>query len=360
MPDVVLRNIVKKYDGAEEPTIRDLNLTIPSGEFICLLGPSGCGKTTTLRMIAGLEHPTGGSITYGDQVFSDSAAGVFLPAEKRDLGMMFQSYALWPHMTVGDNIAFGLKMKKVSKAERDARVAEMGTLFRLEGLLGRYPSELSGGQQQRVALARMLAVNPSLLLLDEPLSNLDAALRLEMRAELKRLHKTLDCTIIFVTHDQFEAMSLATSIVVMSEGDIMQMAPPLDVYHKPQGQFVAQFVGNPPLNVFSPSEHGGIAAWAVSQAGAIADAHMLGIRPEALTIHTAAGEGRLQGVIDSIQPNGADCITTVEVQGLTLFVLSTDVPGAPEGSTVWLEIGSRGVHSFSKDGIALDVVGADA
>ncbi|MGC4152514.1 MAG: ABC transporter ATP-binding protein [Propionicimonas sp.] len=358
MPDVVLRNIVKKFDGAEEPTIRDLNLTIPSGEFVCLLGPSGCGKTTTLRMIAGLEHPTAGSVSYGDKTFSDSSAGVFLPAEKRDLGMMFQSYALWPHMTVGDNIEFGLKMKKMAKPQRDARIAEMEILFRLEGLLKRYPSELSGGQQQRVALARMLAVNPSLLLLDEPLSNLDAALRLEMRAELKRLHKALDCTIVFVTHDQFEAMSLATSIVVMADGDIMQMSAPLDVYHNPQDQFVAQFVGNPPLNIFSPNDHGTIAQWAIAESTAVPGAHAYGIRPEALSIHTSAAPGRLEGVIDSIQPNGADCITTVVVDDLMLFVLSTDMPAAPEGAPVWLGIGTRGVHSFSEKGVALEPAGA--
>lgn len=352
MPDVVLQHIVKKYDGASEPTIRDLNLTIPDGEFICLLGPSGCGKTTTLRMIAGLEHPTGGKITYGDKVFSDVAAGVFVPAERRDLGMMFQSYALWPHMTVRDNIAFGLKMKKAPKAEREAKVAEMEVLFRLEGMLDRYPSELSGGQQQRVALARMLAVNPSLLLLDEPLSNLDAALRLEMRAELKRLHKALKCTIIFVTHDQFEAMSLATSIVVMADGDIMQMAAPLDVYHRPSGQFVATFVGNPPLNVFAPAEHRTLAAWS----GAHAQSHKIGIRPEAITIHHEEAPGRLEATLDSIQPNGADCISTVVAGGLTMFVLSTDVPAAAEGATVWLDVSAGGVHSFSEEGTTIDPV----
>lgn len=350
MPDVVLQHIVKKYDGASEPTIRDLNLTIPDGEFICLLGPSGCGKTTTLRMIAGLEHPTGGKITYGDKVFSDVAAGLFVPAEKRDLGMMFQSYALWPHMKVRDNIEFGLKMKKAPKAERDAKVAEMEVLFRLEGMLDRYPSELSGGQQQRVALARMLAVNPSLLLLDEPLSNLDAALRLEMRAELKRLHKALGCTIIFVTHDQFEAMSLATSIVVMADGDIMQMAAPLDVYHKPSGQFVATFVGNPPLNVFSVKDHPKVAAWA----GVGSGTHNVGIRPEALDIHNSEGPGRIEATIDSIQPNGADCITTVIADGMTLFVLSTEVPSAPEGGKVWLRVSAHGVHAFSEEGTTVE------
>ena len=203
MPDVVLTDLEKHYDGAPTAAVADTTLTLPEGEFICLLGPSGCGKTTTLRMIAGLETPTGGSISYGDKVFSDTASGAFVPPEKRELGLMFQSYALWPHMTVAENIAFGLRQQRVGKPQREARLAEMEKLFRLDGLMRRYPSELSGGQQQRVALARMLAVSPSLLLLDEPLSNLDAALRLEMRTELKRLHHSLGCTIVFVTHDQF-------------------------------------------------------------------------------------------------------------------------------------------------------------
>ena len=358
MADVVLKNIVKKYDGASAPTIKDLNLTIPSGEFVCLLGPSGCGKTTTLRMVAGLEQPTSGTVQYGDTVFSDTASGTFLPAEKRNLGMMFQSYALWPHMTVEDNIAFGLKMRRVPTAERQARIAEMEVLFRLTGLLKRYPSELSGGQQQRVALARMLAVNPSLLLLDEPLSNLDAALRLEMRAELKRLHKALHCTIIFVTHDQFEAMSLATSIVVMHDGDIVQMAPPLDVYHQPADLFVAQFVGNPPLNVVETAEHPVVAAWAAARGGADARAPKVGLRPEAITIRTTAEEGLLPATIESIQPNGADCITSVVADGVPMFVLSSDLPPAPEGAAVWLDVQARGVHSFGPDGATLGALAA--
>lgn len=359
MADVVLKNIVKKYDGATEPTIRDLDLTIPSGEFVCLLGPSGCGKTTTLRMIAGLEQPTGGVVSYGDRVFSDTSRGVFVPAEKRDLGMMFQSYALWPHMSVRDNIAFGLKMKKTPKAEREARIEEMAGLFRLEGLLDRLASELSGGQQQRVALARMLAVNPSLLLLDEPLSNLDAALRLEMRAELKRLHRTLNCTIVFVTHDQFEAMSLATSIVVMHDGDIVQMAPPLDIYHRPEGDFVAKFVGNPPLNVLSVSEHPAIAEWITERTPASPEAESIGVRPECLAIHATDAPGRIEAAIESIQPNGADCITTVAVHGLTMFVLSADLPPAQEGERVWLDVMARGVHSFTAEGTTIDPVGGD-
>lgn len=351
MSDVVLTNIVKQYEGAPAPAIRDLTLTLPSGEFVCLLGPSGCGKTTTLRMIAGLEHPSGGSLRYGERVFSDADQAAFVPPEKRDLGLMFQSYALWPHLTVGENIAFGLEMKRVPRETREARVAEMEQLFRLDGLRKRYPSELSGGQQQRVALARMLAVSPTLLLLDEPLSNLDAALRLEMRAELKRLHKTLGCTIVFVTHDQFEAMSLATSIVVMEEGDVVQMAPPLDIYHEPASLFVAQFVGNPPMNVFAAAQQPDLASWVERHTGR--SGTTVGIRPESLRLHATPGDGRLAATIDSIQPTGAECITSITIEGLTMFVLASELPPAAEGESVYLGLAPAGVHTFDDSGATI-------
>ena len=244
MPDVVLQHIVKKYDGASEPTIRDLNLTIPDGEFICLLGPSGCGKTTTLRMIAGLEHPTGGKITYGDKVFSDVAAGLFVPAEKRDLGMMFQSYALWPHKTVFDNVAYGLKLRKMGSTEIAARIKEVLTQLGLGHLGERYPHQLSGGQQQRVAIARALVYNPPVILLDEPLSNLDAKLREEARAFLRELIVRLGLSALMVTHDQGEAMSLSDRIAVMKLGKIEQLGTPAEIYEAPRSSFVAAFIGD--------------------------------------------------------------------------------------------------------------------
>jgi iron(III) transport system ATP-binding protein len=353
MPDVILTDLEKHYDGAAAPSVRETTLTLPEGEFICLLGPSGCGKTTTLRMIAGLETPTAGSIRYGDRVFSDAATGQFLPPEKRELGLMFQSYALWPHMTVADNIAFGLKQQRMPRAEREARIAEMERLFRLDGMLKRYPSELSGGQQQRVALARMLAVNPTLLLLDEPLSNLDAALRLEMRTELKRLHHTLGCTIVFVTHDQFEAMSLATSIVVMNEGRVVQMAPPLEIYHRPADRFVAKFVGNPPMNMMTADEHPAAAAWATSASDAADGAPTIGIRPEAISIHAEHAPGRVAATLDSVQPTGAECTSSVTLEGSTFFALSQQVPAAAEGERVWLGLSPAGVHGFDAEGASL-------
>ena len=353
MPDVVLTDLEKHYDGAPTAAVADTTLTLPEGEFICLLGPSGCGKTTTLRMIAGLETPTGGSISYGDALFSDAVTGAFVPPEKRELGLMFQSYARWPHMTVAENIAFGLRRQRVTRAQREARLAEMEKLFRLDGLMRRYPSELSGGQQQRVALARMLAVSPSLLLLDEPLSNLDAALRLEMRTELKRLHHSLGCTIVFVTHDQFEAMSLATSIVVMDHGKVVQMAPPLEVYHQPATLFVAKFVGSPPMNILTASEHGAVVEWITSQLPRLAGAQTIGVRPEAISIHTEPGPGRMAAVLDSVQPTGAECTSSVNLGDTTVFVLSQNVPSAAEGDGIWLSLAAHGVHGFDAEGTAM-------
>ena len=247
MSEIKLNSLVKNF-GGNSLAVDNLSVTFPSGEFVCLLGPSGCGKTTTLRMIAGLERPDSGEILCGDQTYFSSNTGEYLKTEKRNLGLMFQSYALWPHMTVFQNIVFGLDMKNQSSSEKEKRFEELENLFQLKNLKNRYPSELSGGQQQRVALARMLAVNPNLLLLDEPLSNLDSNLRLEMRAELKRLHQTLGCTIIFVTHDQMEAMTLATSIAVMNKGVIEQLAKPMEIYKNPKSLFVAKFVGSPQMN----------------------------------------------------------------------------------------------------------------
>ena len=248
MSEIKLNSLVKNF-GGNSLAVDNLSVTFPSGEFVCLLGPSGCGKTTTLRMIAGLERPDSGEIFCGDQTYFSSNTGEYLKTEKRNLGLMFQSYALWPHMTVFQNIVFGLDMKNESSSEKDKRFEELENLFQLKNLKNRYPSELSGGQQQRVALARMLAVNPNLLLLDEPLSNLDSNLRLEMRAELKRLHQTLGCTIVFVTHDQMEAMTLATSIAVMNKGIIEQLAKPMEIYKNPKSLFVAKFVGSPQMNI---------------------------------------------------------------------------------------------------------------
>jgi len=239
MSHLELVNLTKRY--GDLVSVDAITLSVDKGEFVCLLGPSGCGKTTTLRMIAGFLEPDAGEIRVGAKVVS--APGAVIPPERRNMGMIFQSYAVWPHMTVHQNVAYGLKMKKVSPAERNARTDALLKATRLAELAGRYPSELSGGQQQRVALARALAPSPDILLLDEPLSNLDANLRGDMRFEIRRLHDEFRTTSIYVTHDQVEAMTMADRIVVMNAGRIEQIGTPEEVYDRPRSRFVARFIG---------------------------------------------------------------------------------------------------------------------
>jgi multiple sugar transport system ATP-binding protein len=246
MPEIVLKNITKRWGNFVG--VDNLSMTIEDRAFITLLGPSGCGKTTTLRMIAGLETPTSGIITIDGVPVFDSEQGINLPPQKRDVGFLFQNYALWPHMTVYKNIAFGLENMHWKKEDIDARVDELCKMLKIEQFKARYPSELSGGQQQRVAIARTLAPRPKVLFMDEPLSNLDAKLRLEMRTELKRLHVDTDSTFVYVTHDQLEAMTLATKVCLMEAGVMQQYDPPLVTYSSPNNLFVADFVGNPTMN----------------------------------------------------------------------------------------------------------------
>ena len=247
MPKIVLTDVTKRW--GDFYAVDHLNLVIDDQSFVTLLGPSGCGKTTTLRMIAGLETPTSGKIEIGDQVVFDSSKGINIPANKRHVGFLFQNYALWPNMTVYQNISFGLKnSKKYTKEEIDEIVQRVSHIVKIEMFMDRYPSELSGGQQQRVAIARTLAPQPQVIFMDEPLSNLDAKLRLEMRAELQRLHLDTGCTFVYVTHDQMEAMTLATRICLIDNGVLQQYDAPLDVYNRPNNLFVADFVGSPSIN----------------------------------------------------------------------------------------------------------------
>jgi len=246
MPRIELINVSKRW--GKFVAVNHLNMVIEDREFITLLGPSGCGKTTTLRMIAGLETPTEGKIIIGDQVVFDSETGINISPAKRDIGFLFQNYALWPHMTVYKNIAFGLENLKWKKEDIKARVEEVMKMLKIEQFKDRYPAELSGGQQQRVAIARTLAPKPKVLFMDEPLSNLDAKLRGEMRTELKRLHSDTNSTFVYVTHDQLEAMTLATRICLIDTGNLQQYDPPLTVYNRPSNLFVADFVGNPTMN----------------------------------------------------------------------------------------------------------------
>ncbi|MDH4984243.1 sn-glycerol-3-phosphate ABC transporter ATP-binding protein UgpC [Aminobacter anthyllidis] len=241
MSEIELRNVGKNYGSV--PVLDDISLDMGSGEFVVLVGPSGCGKSTLLRMIAGLEDISSGEITIGGKIVND------MPAKERDLAMVFQNYALYPHMKVADNMSFALKLAGVSKAEIQKRVAEAAEILGLEKLLDRLPRELSGGQRQRVAMGRAIVRDPRAFLFDEPLSNLDAKLRVKMRGEIKKLHQRLGKTTIYVTHDQTEAMTMADKIVVLNGGKIEQMGPPLELYKNPRNLFVAGFIGSPEINL---------------------------------------------------------------------------------------------------------------
>ena len=319
MPEIILENVTKKFE--KFVAVDNLSLHIADRGFVTLLGPSGCGKTTTLRMIAGLETPTSGRILIDGKPVFDSKKGVNVPPNKRDIGFLFQNYALWPHMTVYENIAFGLEMLKWDKAKIRKRVDELLALLKIEPFEKRYPSELSGGQQQRVAIARTLAPSPKVLFMDEPLSNLDAKLRQEMRAELKRLHSDTNSTFVYVTHDQLEAMTLSTQVCLMNTGLLQQYAPPLTIYNAPANLFVAEFVGNPTMN-FIPARVVAADGCAVTldvlgkravfhaQApvtGLGAEA-VLGVRPEFLPL---TEDGAIAGHVYSTLPTGME--TTLRV-----------------------------------------------
>ena len=319
MPEIILENVTKKFD--KFVAVENLNMKIEDRGFVTLLGPSGCGKTTTLRMIAGLETPTTGKILIDGQPVYDSSKGINLPPNKRDIGFLFQNYALWPHMTVYENIAFGLEMLKWDRARIRKRVDELLALLKIEQFETRYPAELSGGQQQRVAIARTLAPSPRVLFMDEPLSNLDAKLRQEMRAELKRLHSDTNSTFVYVTHDQLEAMTLSTRVCLMETGVLQQYDPPLTVYNQPANKFVAGFVGNPTMNfiparfVAKEGKKIGLTVFgkntvftAREEPENIGKELILGVRPEFLPIRDG---GPIEGKIYSTLPTGME--TTVQV-----------------------------------------------
>ena len=335
MPDINFLSVTKQFGSVI--AVDNLNLTIPDGGFVTLLGPSGCGKTTTLRMIAGLEMPTHGDIRFGDRVLSSSTTGEAIPPEKRGMGLVFQSYALWPHMTIAQNIVFGLQMQRKPRKYQKERLQELTQLLHIDGLENRYPSQLSGGQQQRVALARMLAVSPQVLLLDEPLSNLDARLRMEMRAELKRLHEQFGNTIIYVTHDQMEAMTMASHVAVLLEGKLQQYAPPMEIYRQPQTLFVAEFVGSPSINLILRNNPKSANVFcsildtlqsAGMSAGDLSRIETIGIRPEAIRLRGekagSNGSWSFPARIDTILPTGPEWVMAVRV-GENIFFLTTDI-----------------------------------
>ena len=316
MAQVILKHVNKSYDG-QVNVVTDFNLDVEDGEFIVLVGPSGCGKSTTLRMVAGLEELTGGTIQIGDRVVND------VPPKDRDIAMVFQSYALYPHMTVGENMAFALKLRKRPKAEIDEKVKKAAQVLGIEHLLDRKPRALSGGQRQRVAVGRAIVRDPQCFLFDEPLSNLDAKLRVEMRAELKQLHQRLASTTLYVTHDQEEAMTLGDRVVVMKDGVVQQVGTALEIYHQPRNRFVAGFLGSPPMNFFQGSvvkendrlwfdEGSGklpLPGWA-SEAlqGQVGSQVTLGVRPEAMSDRATArfetGDNSLKMKVLLVQPLG--------------------------------------------------------
>ena len=369
MPTINLRNVEKSYGGSAANAVSALDLEIGDGEFMCLLGPSGCGKTTTLRMIAGLEHLSGGEIQVGERKVDSVNAGIFVPPEKREMGLVFQSYALWPHLTIERNTDFGLRLRKVPKAEREERVDRIMRTLGIEQYRNRYPSQLSGGQQQRVALARMLAVNPEVLLLDEPLSNLDARLRLDMRAELKRLHNEFRTTIVFVTHDQWEAMTLATTIAVMSEGRLQQVGTPNDIYDRPANRFVAEFVGNPPINIVELAEAGrdGLAAamcdYLAQRYPALRDIASLGVRPEAVRFAIDPAEVRegsfaAPAQVAGILPTGGSWIIEMVAHGHKVFAVTHESPDIEAGANITLWIKPKALHAFDTAGRRIEAADA--
>jgi multiple sugar transport system ATP-binding protein len=322
MAQIQIKNVAKTF-GAYQ-ALHSIDLTIADQEFMVLLGASGCGKTTLLRIIAGLETATTGEVWIGDRRVDH------LPPRDRGIAMVFQNYAVFPHLTVFENIAFGLRMQKLPQAEVTRRVERTATLMHIEQLLKRYSGELSGGQRQRVAVARALAMEPDVILMDEPLSNLDALLRLEMRAELKGVLADSKTTAIYVTHDQVEAMSLADRISVMHQGRIVQSASPIEVYRNPAARFVAGFIGNPPMN-FLPATPAGRGQWTVAGqtvSGPNTDTAALeyAIRPEDL----APSETGLPATVRLVEPLGAHLLVTVDVGGTLLrAVLDSDLTLKP-------------------------------
>ncbi|MGZ0147223.1 ABC transporter ATP-binding protein [Kribbella sp. WER1] len=359
MAEVQLQGVSKKF--ADKLVVDNLNLTIQDQEFLTLVGPSGCGKSTTLRMICGLERATAGDI------FFDGKPVSWLPANKRDVSMVFQSYALYPHKTVAQNIGFALRMMRVPKATIAEEVRRAARTLDIEDLLDRKPRELSGGQRQRVALGRAIVRDAGAYLLDEPLSNLDAQLRVLMRAEIKRLHVDVARTFIYVTHDQVEAMTMSDRIAVLRDGVVQQCATPEEIYERPANRFVASFMGSPPMNfltgeladvdgvrVFrSPSLTQPLAQTLTLPLDAADRAVVLGIRPEGLTLSTTPVGGYHPGKVFVSEPLGPDVLVTVNIEGELLRARVPTPFRLGHDSTVYVGLDPARLHLFGTDGAAL-------
>ncbi|RVG07692.1 sn-glycerol-3-phosphate ABC transporter ATP-binding protein UgpC [Sinorhizobium meliloti] len=353
MASVTLNQVCKSYGALE--VVRDIDLAIHDKEFVVLVGPSGCGKTTMLRMIAGLE-----SITAGDLMIDGRRVNEVRPDE-RGLAMVFQSYALYPHMTVADNMSFALRLAGIDKAERNKKVSEAARILQLDDLLQRRPAQLSGGQRQRVAIGRAIVRDPRVFLFDEPLSNLDAALRIQMRIELARLHKQLAATMIYVTHDQVEAMTMADRIVVVNKGGIEQVGTPMEIYQNPKTVFVAGFIGSPKMNLFDA-----VTEAADERTVAVVESRhrivlplllpagtkvTVGLRPEAMSLDA---DGPLAGEVTVIERLGGETFTYIDIgEGKLATVKSgEDAPGKV-GDRVRLSFSSDRIHVFGPNGRAI-------
>lgn len=356
MATLTLENVTKKF-GRQVVAVKDFSLEVEDGEFLVLLGPSGCGKTTTMRMVAGLEDVTRGRIYIGDREITE------LPPRRRNVSMIFQNYAIWPHMSVYENIAYALRLKKMQSEEIDEVVREVAGLVKIGELLKRYPGQLSGGQQQRVAVARAIAVRPSVFLMDEPLSNLDAKLRGSMRTELKAIHVQTGATSVFVTHDQSEAMSMADRIVVMKDGEIMQIGSPQDVYDKSVNMFVADFIGTPPTNFLAATmqrENGQYVlkspyftyqpepdeSAALEKTGL--EEVVLGVRPENILL-TGTGEALFSTETLVVEPQGSHQIVAIKLDDQIVKIVAPSRPRINAGERIHVAFKTGAVHFFDPE-----------
>ncbi len=360
MAKLQLEHVYKRY--GKVVAVTDFNLDATDGEFIVFVGPSGCGKSTTLRMIAGLEEISDGAVRIGDRVVND------VPPKDRDIAMVFQNYALYPHMNVYENMAFGLRLRKFAREDIDRRVRDAAKILQIEHLLERKPKELSGGQRQRVALGRAIVREPKVFLMDEPLSNLDAKLRVEMRSQIGKLHQRLGVTTVYVTHDQIEAMTMGTRIVVMKDGFVQQIDSPLNLYDFPRNKFVAGFIGSPSMNFLTgtvKSEGGDVSVsgegFNVKPTGKLAESLKsyvgkqvwFGIRPEHLGLRgsTTISEGAniIQGKVEVVEPLGSETDLMVEVGGSSMVAKVDGHAQVKPGDTVTLLADVGMVHAFDID-----------
>ena len=347
MAGIRVEKVSKRFGKVE--ALKGVDLEVRDQEFLVLLGPSGCGKTTLLRIVAGLEAPTSGEVYIGERRVTH------LPPRLRGIAMVFQNYAIFPHLTVYENVAFGLRMKRRPEEEIRRKVGEVAALLHIEELLDRYPAQLSGGQRQRVAVARALAVEPEVLLMDEPLSNLDALLRLEMRAELKRLLKETWTTTLYVTHDQVEAMSLGDRIAVMRQGEIVQLGTPTEIYHAPADTFVGGFIGNPPMNFLRAGALGGrVVLEGFAVPSPVEGEVLLGVRPEDLRVSKEQAEGAFRARVLVVEPLGPHLQLTLEREGETFRALADPDFSVAFGEEVWVRPNPGRVRLFHpKTGKAL-------